>query len=636
MTNDKWRSPSIVLRFGLDRKSSQRMTPSPTPSPAAQLNSEKPGWIDALILAGVLFMMLLGINHYGLYEPHEAHFAGVGREMVTRHDWVTPHLNGAPYLNKPPLMYWLIATSFTICRAFTGGAFTEFAARLPLALLAWSGCVLAWNWARQLWGLRAGRTAAVMLMVTAGWYLFGHQLMIEMLLCVLYLASMYLLWKAILEPEKRWRWAVFYLAISLNVMAKGPVGLVFVGMGMLLYMAVRREWGLLRRCHLLMGAAICLGICAPWLTLMEQRNPGYLHYAVMSENINRALGKRWPPDFDVVKVNIPIFILAALVWLVPWSLFTPQVFSFAWKNALLRTDSGAADTSVSRPVSDGILLLGIAALVPILFFIPIPARLVYYQLPSLPPFIILAAGWWSVCETECYARGRRAGAIALLVVGAAVASTGFWLPQKLSDIPDLAAAPPTISYVDNIAFLLGASLLSGGAFLLWRKVNLSIAATAGFVCGACLYIVTGFATFDPVRSSKRTVEAITDKVGPECIWISEGSKEIGASAGIAFYLGTDAEGRSRSVFIVNHPETDTHRAPPKFPGPPPPYAISQEKLDEIWQSKVPAVFVSDFQRKSDIEDPIQLPKGEANLVPNLRSGHRRIYANSAAWERLKP
>ena len=346
-----------------------------------------------------------------------------------------------------------------------------------------------------------------MLMVTAGWYLFGHQLMIEMLLCVLYLVSMYFLWKAILEPEKRWRWVIFYVAVSLNVMAKGPVGMVFVGMAMLLYMAVRREWGLLRRCHLLMGAMICLAICAPWLTLMEQRNPGYLYYAVMSENINRALGKRWPPDFDVVKVNIPIFILAALVWLVPWSLLTPQVWSFAWKNA-----KPAADTTVSRPVSDGILLLGIAALVPILFFIPIPARLVYYQLPSLPPFIILAAGWWSVCEKDCYARGRRAGAIALLLVGAVVTSTGFWLPQKLSGIADLAAAPPTISYVDDIAFLLGASLLAGGALLLWRKVNLSIAATAGFVCIACLYIVTGFAKFDPVRSSKRTVEALRDKV----------------------------------------------------------------------------------------------------------------------------
>ena len=45
-------------------------------------------------------------------------------------------------------MYWMIALSYTIC-----GAFNEFAARLPLALLAWSGCVLAWNWARQLWGL---------------------------------------------------------------------------------------------------------------------------------------------------------------------------------------------------------------------------------------------------------------------------------------------------------------------------------------------------------------------------------------------------------------------------------------------------------------------------------------------------
>src|SRR4051812_47718142 len=67
---------------------------------------------DGLVLGGILAALLYGIGDYGLYEPHEGHFAGVAREMVLTGDWVTPRLDGAPYLNKPPLFYWLILLSY--------------------------------------------------------------------------------------------------------------------------------------------------------------------------------------------------------------------------------------------------------------------------------------------------------------------------------------------------------------------------------------------------------------------------------------------------------------------------------------------------------------------------------------------
>jgi 4-amino-4-deoxy-L-arabinose transferase-like glycosyltransferase len=57
---------------------------------------------DILLLGGIFAAMLYGIGSYGLYEPHEGHFAGVGRETVLTGDWITPRLNGA-HSNKPPL-----------------------------------------------------------------------------------------------------------------------------------------------------------------------------------------------------------------------------------------------------------------------------------------------------------------------------------------------------------------------------------------------------------------------------------------------------------------------------------------------------------------------------------------------------
>ena len=71
-------------------------------------------WIDVVILGLGLFILTFGLGDYGLYEPHEGHFAGVAQEMRFRGDWITPTLNGSPYLNKPPLLYWLIALSMAI------------------------------------------------------------------------------------------------------------------------------------------------------------------------------------------------------------------------------------------------------------------------------------------------------------------------------------------------------------------------------------------------------------------------------------------------------------------------------------------------------------------------------------------
>ena len=166
--------------------------------------------IDLLLLVLLLAFMMFGIGDYGLYEPHESHFAMVAREMLLRGDWITPHLNGAVYLNKPPLLYWLIAIAINICGD------TEFAARLPLVLAGWLGIVLVWQWSRQLWGIEAGRSAMLMLPVSLGWFIFTHQLLIDVLLATLLLASNYFLWKLVNQAQSWVYFVGFYTSVVLH------------------------------------------------------------------------------------------------------------------------------------------------------------------------------------------------------------------------------------------------------------------------------------------------------------------------------------------------------------------------------------------------------------------------------------
>ncbi len=580
-------------------------------SPRETVHAQTPGWIDAALFAVIGAFLVLTVGGYGFYEPHEAHFAGVGREMVARGDWITPYLNGAPYLNKPPLFYWLIALSYTLA-----GSFSEWAARLPLAVVGTLGCVLSWLFARRLWGLRAGRVAAVMLLVSAGWHLYAHQLMIDLLLAVIYLASVYALWRALTEAQLWQNWALLYVLSALNMLTKGPIGVLLVLLVGVAFVVIRKRWSVLRQSRPLLGALIMVALCAPWLVLVESRNPGFLRYVLVNENVKRALDMRWPPDYDVVKVSAPMFIATALVWLAPFSLLLPQVFAFAGRG------QRASDSDDAR--RDGVLLLLIAVAVPVVAFLPMPARLVYYNVPAIAPFAILAAGWWC---SEQSTRARVGAAVALILAGAVVFSAGFWLPGILETVPDLKPAPRTIDPVGNIVFFGGAGLMAGGMLLWLRRPLLAIGALAALMSVALWTTMDGFTAFDVVRSSKRMVAEVQSAMGLEAIWISEGSKEIGASAGIAFYLSGYNRGAPRSVLIM---EDDPLRPPPIFPDIKPNYLIAQPRLAELWSGAQPVLFVTDFLRKDWEKDPPRLPR-DAKCIPLKNAGQRRVYANEAAW-----
>ena len=110
------------------------MTPPTSPQPP-DAAFEPRDWSGVLILmvAGlVIFFYRLGVP--GLIDPDEGRYAEIAREFFVLGDWGIAHLNLLPYLEKPPLVYWLTALSFKV------GGFTELAARLPSAVSALGGC----------------------------------------------------------------------------------------------------------------------------------------------------------------------------------------------------------------------------------------------------------------------------------------------------------------------------------------------------------------------------------------------------------------------------------------------------------------------------------------------------------------
>src|SRR5581483_9592742 len=123
-----------------------------------------------LVLPGLLLYPCLS---FYLFEPDEGRYAEIPREMLARGEWALPYLQGKPYLDKPPLLYWLVMTSYSLLGVH------DWAARLVPAL-AVHGCVLLlYLLGRRSLGERAAFWGALLLALSPGFAGMGRLLLLD-------------------------------------------------------------------------------------------------------------------------------------------------------------------------------------------------------------------------------------------------------------------------------------------------------------------------------------------------------------------------------------------------------------------------------------------------------------------------
>ncbi|HEU4635238.1 MAG TPA: glycosyltransferase family 39 protein, partial [Edaphobacter sp.] len=81
-----------------------------------------------MIVMAWLILQIGGLFSPGLLDDVDSIYTEIAREMLLRHDYVTPYINGIRFFDKPPLMYWMAAGSMKLFGAH------DWAARLPLAV----------------------------------------------------------------------------------------------------------------------------------------------------------------------------------------------------------------------------------------------------------------------------------------------------------------------------------------------------------------------------------------------------------------------------------------------------------------------------------------------------------------------
>ncbi len=506
------------------------MTPAPAPPSTRALHL-------ALLLAVSLPLLFVALD-LPLLDPDEGLYAAIAQEMLSRGDWVIPHVNGLPYLEKPPLYFWLTALTYWALGP------SEFATRLPSALAALGAVLLTWRIGRHLYGPRAGLLAGLVLATMVGNALYVRKASTDQLFIVCLTLALWGFVRDVERPERgRARFLWLYVGAALSVLAKGFLGLVFPALivGVAMTWARRLAW---RDLNLGRGLAVVALIAVPWHVLAAWRSPALFDFYVLDNHLLRFLDARRFVEDDV-PISTPGFLVASFLWAFPWSVF-----------ALARPAPGAEAPVASTLPWRPLLVIWLVAMVGL--FALSRFKHEYYALPAFPALAVLVGAAWAsgrdvgrwlwVALAACLAGGAWA-----LWTGAgltpAQAMTGFAelnvyyriLREQGVAFPFPSARPfGALLQALGLALILGWALATLAWARGWRRgAFASLVVLAGVITVLILRLL---AIVEPQHSAKDVARAIMARAEPADAVVLEGSLEY--SPALPFYTG-------RRVLLVN-------------------------------------------------------------------------------------
>lgn len=241
-----------------------------------------------------ILLSLLAFVYWGgeysvrkLWEPDEARFAYVAREMIRDDHWAVPHRHGEYYAHKPPMLFWLIRGA----TFFTGGEVNNISARIPTFLGAVLTLWMTGLLAVRFYGPKAFWPSVLVLMTTIIFWHEGGMGRMDSLLCGLSLTAIYFLLHY--DDDRRlWKAMLAYSCLGLGIITKGPVGLI-IPLGAYLAMRIAQDGRHAFRKHLVWGILLALLFPAVWLYAADVEGAEYAYFSelLIKQNIHRLTGE---------------------------------------------------------------------------------------------------------------------------------------------------------------------------------------------------------------------------------------------------------------------------------------------------------------------------------------------------------
>src|SRR5579862_6504179 len=219
------------------------------------------------LILPLLFLYLLDLGGAGFLGPDEPRYASIGREMARSHDFITPRLDGQPWFEKPPLLYWMVAIGRMAHLP------DEWAARLPVALLSIGFLVFFFHILLREISPRTAIAAGTILATMAGWLAYSFAAVNDLPMSATFWAAMLI---AMFDTRREQGYLAGAL-LGLSVLAKGLVPLVLFAPVLLIARG--------KRLTMLAG---CIAVGAPWFLLCWMRNgSASLHELIWRQHFER-------------------------------------------------------------------------------------------------------------------------------------------------------------------------------------------------------------------------------------------------------------------------------------------------------------------------------------------------------------
>jgi 4-amino-4-deoxy-L-arabinose transferase-like glycosyltransferase len=331
----------------------------------------------ALVVGVCGFFFFFGLGAFGLLGADEPRYAQIAREMLARHDWIVPTLNGAPWLEKPALLYWKMMNSYSIFGV------SDWAARVPAAFHATALVVGIFFFMRRF-RFASELDAAMIAASSAGMIGFGRGASTDMLISAPFALAMMGWWTWHQTSKKLWL-MIFYGLLGVGALAKGPVAPALAVLVVGAYAALRRDGKIFLRTISIPGLALFFAIVLPWFAAIQHKVPQFFRVFFVEHNLER-FGTNLYQHSQPFWYYIPVFLLAAL----PWTFFALPALVEAGRNAFRRENPGSSATVAD----DGLpSFLFVWIVVPIVFFSISRAKLPGYILPAIPAAALLTADY---------------------------------------------------------------------------------------------------------------------------------------------------------------------------------------------------------------------------------------------------
>jgi 4-amino-4-deoxy-L-arabinose transferase-like glycosyltransferase len=602
----------------------QTSTPPSTSLPAFNPFARRWTFVALIMLVWAVIYMS-SLFQPPLMDDADTVHAEAAREMVETGDWVTLKINGGfRYLEKAPLMYWLVAASYKVFGVH------DWSTRLPIALGMLALLLVVYRIGRRFYSDEGGLYAALTLGTGFGPFIYTRFMIPEMLVA-LWLAMGFDFFLTSLEQSERgeqpsllvcWGLAA---TMALNVLTKGLIGLVFPIGTIFIYLLLTKNLRHLLRLRLFSSFLVFLLVAAPWHLLAGFRNPaqgearGFFWFYFVNEHFLRFLKKRFPADYDTVPLWL--FWGLMLVWLMPWTAFLVQ----AVRQVPAKLSAFHAGLS---PQQRAMLIFALWPLMILLFF-SFSSRQEYYVLPGLPGVALLLGGWLARESASAPAsaerRSGRVSSIVLVLAGAAACVACITLawqakaPPPNYDIAELLKKNPqdyALSFghfldltpqamgafkgpllATGIAFALGTIL----NFVLRRKnrafaANMTLAAMTVVLLGAAHQ---GLVIFSPVLTSKVLAEAIERNRKPGAVIEDNGDYE--AASSVNYYTRRQIRmlnGRCNNIWYGS-----------KFPDAPPIFD-DDASFENLWRGDKQVFLLTDAKSSPDRKPAEECPQKE--------------------------